>query len=58
MDALTERLNTRLKEWQPDVAQQVKEYISEIMNLADQDGLDILRLRTIEQEVLNLLDEP
>jgi hypothetical protein len=58
MDALTERLDTRLKEWQPDVAQQVKEYISEIMNLADQDGLDILRLRTIEQEVLNLLDEP
>ena len=41
MDALTERLDTRLKEWQPDVAQQVKEYISEIMNLADQDGLDI-----------------
>lgn len=58
MDALTEQLNTRLKEWQPDVAQKVKEYILEIMDLADQDGLDILRLRIVEQEVLNLLDEP
>lgn len=58
MNALTERLNTKPKEWQPDVAQQVKESISEIMNLADQDGLDILRLRIVEQDVLNLLDEP
>ena len=58
MDALTERLNTKLKEWQPDLAQQVKESISEIMNLADQDGLDILGLRIVEQDVLNLLDEP
>jgi hypothetical protein len=57
MDTLAEKLNTKLQEWQPDIVDQVRERITEIIDLADQDVLDILRSREIEQEVLDLLDE-
>ncbi len=58
MDTLAEKLNTKLQEWQPDTVNQVRQLITEIIDLADQDALDILRSRAVEQEVLNLLDEP
>ncbi len=58
MNTLTEKLNTKLKEWQPDTAEEVQQLIIEIIELADQDALSILRSRTVEQEVLDLLDEP
>jgi hypothetical protein len=35
----------------------VRERVTEIINLADQDGLDLLRSRAMEQEVLDTLDE-
>jgi hypothetical protein len=57
MDALVEQLNAKLLEWQPEVAQQVRQSLAEIIELADQGGLDLLRSRTAEQEVLDLLDE-
>jgi hypothetical protein len=40
------------------IVDQVRKRIAEIIDLADQDALDILRSRDIEQEVLDLLDEP
>ena len=58
MDALAERLDVKLREWEPNIAATVREQISEIINLADQDALDIMRSRAVEQEVLGLLDEP
>jgi hypothetical protein len=58
MDTLAEILNTKLQHWQPDVAEQVRQRVTEIIEMADQDALEILRDRTIEQEVLDLLDEP
>jgi hypothetical protein len=58
MDALAERLDTKLREWPPDTAEQVRQRIAEIMDLADHDALDVMRSRTVEQEVLDLLDEP
>ena len=58
MDALSERLDAKLREWEPDIAATVRERISEIIDLADQDALDILRSRAVEQEVLDILDEP
>jgi hypothetical protein len=58
MDALIEELRIKLNYWQPDVADQVRNCILEIIEMADQDVLDILRTRTVEQEVLDLLDEP
>jgi len=38
--------------------EQVRQRVAEIMDLADQDVLDIMRSRAVEQEVLDLLDEP
>ncbi len=58
MDTLAEKLNTKLQEWQPDTVNQVRQLIAEIIDLADQDALDILSSRAVEQEVLDLLDEP
>ena len=58
MDALAERLDAKLREWKPDTAAQVRQQVTEIIELADQDVLDVLRSRTVEQEVLDILDEP
>lgn len=58
MDALAERLDAKLREWEPNIAATVRERISEIIDLADQDVLDIMRSRAVEQEVLDTLDEP
>lgn len=58
MDMLAERLDTKLREWEPRTAAEVRERISEIIDLADKDLLDIMRSRAVEQEVLDRLDEP
>jgi hypothetical protein len=58
MDALAERLDARLRQWKPDTVEQVRQRVAEIMDLADQDALDIMRSRAVEQEVLDRLDEP
>ncbi len=58
MDALVQELDTKLRQWQPEVVKQVRQCLAEIIELADQDALDILRSRVVEQEVLDLLDEP
>jgi hypothetical protein len=58
MDTLTERLGVKLQQWDPEVADQVRQRISEIIEMADQDILDILHSRTVEQDVLDLIDEP
>jgi hypothetical protein len=58
VDALTEKLEARLREWKPETAAQVRERIAEVIELADHDVLDLLRSRATEQEVLDLLDEP
>jgi hypothetical protein len=58
MDVLAERLDKKLREWSPETAEQVRCQIDEIIELADRDLLDIGRSRTVEQEVLDLLDEP
>jgi len=58
MDALLEKLDTRLREWRPETAEDVRRRVSEIIDLADQNALDLLRSRSVEQEVLDLLDQP
>jgi hypothetical protein len=58
MDSLAEKLNVKLHQWQPSIAEQVRQSVTEIIEMADQDTLDILHSRAIEQEVLDLLDEP
>jgi hypothetical protein len=58
MEALPEALNEKLHRWNSETANEVRESVSEIMGLADQGALDLLRSRACEQEVLDMLDEP
>lgn len=58
MDVLAERLDRKLREWSPETAEQVRSQVLEIIELADQGLLDLVRSRKVEQEVLDLLDEP
>ena len=62
MDALAEKLDARLRKWKPETEAEAeaeaRERITEVIDLADHDILDIARSRAAEQEVLDLLDEP
>ncbi|MEO6808123.1 MAG: hypothetical protein ABI353_03295 [Isosphaeraceae bacterium] len=58
MDILAERLDQKLREWSPETSEQVRSQVVELIELADQGLLDIVRSRHVEQEVLDLLDEP
>jgi len=58
VEALVERLDARLREWKPETAAQVRQCMAEVIELADQDALGVMRPRATEQEVLDLLDEP
>jgi hypothetical protein len=42
----------------PDTADRVRQSILELIELADLDILDIARSRSVEQDVLNIIDEP
>jgi hypothetical protein len=58
MDALAAKLDSKLREWKPETAQEVRVLVNESMGLADNDALDLMRSRIVEQEVMDLLDEP
>ena len=58
MEAIAERLETKLHEWNPETSTRVRALVAEIIELADEDALDIARSRSVEQEVLDILDEP
>ena len=58
MDALAEELDTKLRTWKPETAARVRERVAEVIELADEDVLDLMRSRAREQEVLDLIDEP
>ena len=58
MDAIAERLDAKLRQWKPDLSNEVRERVSEIIKLADEDILDLMRSRAVEQETLDILDEP
>ena len=55
MDVLAERLDKKLQEWSPETAEQVRCEVVELIELADQGLLEIVRSRKVEQEVLDLL---
>ena len=58
MDALAEQLNLKLQQWDPKIADRVRQCIAEIIDLADRDLLVLARSRTVEQAVLDLINEP
>ena len=57
MDALAEQLSAKLEHWQPQTSAEVRTLVAEIIARADEDALDLGRSRTVEQEVLDLLDD-
>jgi hypothetical protein len=57
MEALLEKLDTRMREWPAETAVQVRKAIEEIVELADEGILDLVRSRVVEQDVLDLIDE-
>ena len=55
MDALAEKLDTKLRTWRPETAAEVRQRINEVIDLADDDALDLMRSRARGQEVLDIL---
>ncbi|MGA7275099.1 MAG: hypothetical protein WBX14_09675 [Candidatus Udaeobacter sp.] len=58
MDAVAEKLDTKLSKWRPEISQKVRALVSQVIDAADNDALDLMRSRAVEQEVLDQLDEP
>lgn len=58
VDAIVEKLDTKLNTWRPEIASEVRTAVSELIDAADNDTLDLIRSRAVEQEVLDKLDEP
>ena len=58
MTALAQRLDEKLNEWTQNTASNVEMIVNEIIELADVDALELARVRTVEQEVINLIDVP
>jgi hypothetical protein len=58
VDAIAEKLDTKLSKWKPEISQEVRALVSEVIDAADNDVLDLMRSRSVEQEVLDQLDEP
>ena len=58
MDAVAKKLDTKLSKWRPEISQEVRALVSEVIDAADNGTLDVMRSRAVEQEVLDHLDEP
>lgn len=57
MTAIAQKLDHKLETWDSDKAAQVTRLVSEIIEAADSDSLDLLASRQVTQEVLDHLDE-
>ncbi|MDZ7696635.1 MAG: hypothetical protein U5R49_06910 [Deltaproteobacteria bacterium] len=57
MENLVVVLDERLHKWHPQIADEVKTRVAEIIDYADQGTLDLSRSRRVEQEVMDLIDE-
>jgi hypothetical protein len=58
VDAIAEKLDTKLSKWKPEISREVRALVSDVIEAADNDALDVMRSRAVEQEVLDHLDEP
>lgn len=58
MDDIAEKLDTKLSKWKPEISREVRALVSEVIDAADNDVLDLLRSRAVEQQVLDELDKP
>jgi hypothetical protein len=57
MTQLAQKLDKKLATWRPEVAAQVEQIVTDVIELADTDTLDLLPSRAVVQEVLDTLDE-
>ena len=57
MTQIAEKLDKKLATWQPEIAAQVEQIVTDVIELADAQALDLLPSRQIVQEVLDTLDE-
>jgi hypothetical protein len=57
MDTVAEKLDAKLNQWSPQVSKEVRVLVSEVIDAADNDVLDLMRSRAVEQEVLDSLDD-
>ncbi len=57
MTAIAQKLDRKLESWDATKAAQVEQLVSEIIEAADSDSLDLVPSRKVTQEVLDLLDE-
>lgn len=58
VDAIAEKLDVKLNTWNPKISREVRAVVADVIEAADNDALDLLRSRAVEQEVLDQLDEP
>lgn len=58
MTAIAEQLDRKLRNWPAEKSARVERLVSDILEFAEEDSLDLLRSREVEQEVLDLIDEP
>ena len=54
---LAQKLDKKLATWRPEVVAQVEQIVTDVIELADTDTLDLLPSRAVVQEVLDALDE-
>ena len=57
MTQLAQKLDKKLATWRPEIAVQVEQIITDVIELADTDTLDLQPSRAVVQEVLDTLDE-
>jgi hypothetical protein len=57
VDAIAAKLDTKLSKWKPEISQEVRALVAQVIDAADNDALDMIRSRVVEQEVLDQLDE-
>ena len=58
MDAVAEKLDAKLNQWSPQVSKDVRVFVSEVIDAADNDALDLMCSRAVEQEVLEAWMSP
>ncbi|MCY3956309.1 MAG: hypothetical protein OXF47_10015 [Nitrospira sp.] len=57
MTPICDTLEKKLETWPPHTAAQVEQMVSDIIELADADAIDLLPSRSVVQEVLDVLDD-
>jgi len=57
VDAIAEKLDTKLGKWKPEISQEVRALVSQVIDAADNAALDLMRSRAAEQQVTDQLDK-